>query len=313
VCYSQYEGDACEKLVVTTTASIDGGVGGFGSDLNVPETPAQISLGGVVVLPPSVAPTPHPVATPTATPTTADPTPAPTEAPTREPLIVPAVAAKVSFSGVSEEEFTKKNDDGVSLEDVLVDEIAKSMNVDTSKVRIVSIEIEQAARNRRLLAPGDLIIIMEIRKPEAAEEEGFSLESFQAQVEESLQSFDTAVVETFVVENINEDAAMGSIEATVSEIEVPDTDSPTFAPTPPAPTGVPTSSPTGVPTSSPLRDPTTEEPTTEEPTEEDDFEGPVDAPSGGSQVGPSQLLKIWAVYGACVALFSMLSNGAAVY
>ena len=202
---------------------------------------------------------------------------------------------------------------------MLVDEIAKNMNVDPSKVRIVSIEIEQAARNRRLLAPGDLIIIMEIRKPEAAEEEGFSLESFQEQVGESLQSFDTAVVETFVVENINEDAAMGSIEATVSEIEVPDTDSPTFAPTP-APTGVPTSSPTEEPT---IEDPTTEEPTTEEPTteeptteepteeptEEDDFEGPVDAPSGGSQVGPSQLLKIWAVYGACVALFSMLSNG----
>jgi len=225
---------------------------------------------------------------------------------------------------------------------------------------------------------------MEIRKPEAAEEEGFSLESFQAQVEESLQSFDTAVVETFVVENINEDAAMGSIEATVSEIEVLDTDSPTFAPTP-APTGVPTSSPTEEPTiEDPTEEPTTEEPTTEEPTTEEptteepteenpcdcastcetqpedcaglheltieggcanscldtsglleacvqphydrlecteddfvlevsDFEGPVDAPSGGSQVAPSQLLKIWAVYGACVALFSMLSNGAAVY
>jgi len=28
-------------------------------------------------------------------------------------------------------------------------------------------------------------------------------------------------------------------------------------------------------------------------------------------VGPSQLLKIWAVYGACVALYSVLSGTAA--
>merc|ERR1712166_1319304 len=101
------------------------------------------------------------------------------------------------------------------------------MNVDPSKVNVVSIEIEQAASNRRLerwlahgnrrlLAPGDLIITMKIRKPEAAEEEGFSLEGFQAQVEESLGSFDSTVVESFLVENINEDAAMGSLEATMS-------------------------------------------------------------------------------------------------
>jgi len=30
-------------------------------------------------------------------------------------------------------------------------------------------------------------------------------------------------------------------------------------------------------------------------------------------VGPSQLLKIWAVYGACVALYSVLSGTAAAY
>jgi len=313
-CYAQYEGDACESLIVKTTTSINGGVGGFGSNLDVPDTPEQIQLGGLVKLPP-----------------TTSPTASPTMAPTREPLVVPVVEARVSFSGVTREDFTKKNDDGISLEDILLNQIAKTMNVDTSTVKIISIDIEQR-RERHLLAPGDLIIVMEIRKPEAAAEAGFSLESFQAEVLESLESFDTAVVETFVVENINADATMGSVEAAVSEILVPNTDTPTLAPTG-TPTDEPTGTPTGEPTDEPITDEPIDEPITDEPIDEpidepttkptDDSEEfpitdeptdePINEPSSGSQVGPSQLLKIWAVYGACVALYSVLSGTAAAY
>jgi hypothetical protein len=286
-CFSQYDGDACENTIYTSGVAIDGGSSGF--EINpesIPESPEQVDISNLFDFPPSPVPTS-----------------VPTKSPTREPIVVREVEAQLSFSGISENEFEESG-----LKEVVVESIAATLGVDKNNVEIVSIEVE-TRRVRHLLAPGDLIITVKIRVPKNETEQMEDIETFEEAVGDSLSNLDSDV-EKFVQENELQ-VVMNSVAiSNVVEVSIPNTATPTLTPTS-APTDLPTpnpsSAPTDLPTPSPSSAPTL---STFAPTPYPSVSEGGDVGSGSvSKFLPGQLLKMWALYSATVALFAMVSSG----